>query len=74
MTGQRINHTNRITSVTAPTCLIWGDADPISPLGVGEHLHRSLPRSTLHVLSGGTHSLARDRPDEVTPLIVEHLR
>jgi len=62
-----------LATINAPTCLIWGDADPISPLAVGRHLHAALPCSTLHVVPGGTHTLARDEPDAVAGLIVEHL-
>jgi pimeloyl-ACP methyl ester carboxylesterase len=62
-----------ITKVTVPTLLVWGDADPISPVSVGERLAELLPRSFLHVLPGGTHSLAREHPDEVARLIIEHL-
>jgi pimeloyl-ACP methyl ester carboxylesterase len=71
---QNIDYTPAIATITAPTCLIWGDADSISPLAVGQQLHEQLPSSTLHVVSGGTHSLGRDRPDEVASLIIDHLR
>lgn len=56
-----------------PACLIWGDADPISPVAVGEALHAQLPQSTLHVIAGGTHDLARERPEQVAALIRRHL-
>ncbi|MGB9184225.1 MAG: MBL fold metallo-hydrolase [Solirubrobacteraceae bacterium] len=69
-----LDHAPAIVAITAPTCLIWGDADPISPLSVGQQLHQLLPASTLHILPGATHSLAHDRADEVTTLIVDHLR
>jgi pimeloyl-ACP methyl ester carboxylesterase len=71
---QNIDYTQAIATITAPTCLIWGDADSISPLAVGQQLHERLPSSTLHVLSGGTHNLGRDRPGEVATLIIDHLR
>lgn len=62
-----------VSRINLSTCLIWGDNDPISPVAVGEALGRALPRSHLHVISGGTHMLAREHPDEVAKLIVEHL-
>lgn len=69
----RIDLTDRIPSITAPTLLIWGDRDPISPVDVGRHLATLLPAAELVVIPGGDHSLARDRADEVAPLIARHL-
>lgn len=61
------------SAVRAPTLLLWGDDDPISPTAVGEYLQRRLPRATLRVIAGGTHALALERADEVAPLVEEHL-
>lgn len=69
-----VDHSDRIRTVSAPTCLIWGDADPISPVSVGQRLAEILPRGTLHVLPGGTHSVAHDRPNETAALIIDHLQ
>jgi pimeloyl-ACP methyl ester carboxylesterase len=63
------DHTDELSAVTAPALLLWGDSDPISPVAVGEHLASLLPNATLHVLAGGTHSLALDLPDEVAARI-----
>ena len=62
-----------ITAVTAPTLLLWGGADPLSPVSVGQRLAELLPRSALHVLPGASHSLAREHPNEVARLISDHL-
>ncbi len=70
---QRPDYGDRISGVRQPTLLLWGDRDPISPVSVGEHLRSLLPQSTLHVLPGGTHSLAADHPDAVAALIAGHL-
>lgn len=74
VTRERLDYTTSLSAITAPTSLIWGDADPVSPLAVGRRLHSALGDSTLHVLRGGTHSMAQDRPHEVADLIMEHLR
>ena len=71
---ERVDYTDKIATVNALTCLIWGNADPISPVSVGQRLAEMLPRATLHVLLGGTHSVAQDRPDEVAALIIDHLQ
>jgi pimeloyl-ACP methyl ester carboxylesterase len=69
----RVDLTDRIPSITAPTLLIWGDVDPISPVAVGKHLATLLPKAELVIIRGGDHALARDRADEVAPLIAHHL-
>ena len=60
-------------SIKVPVLLIWGDADPISPVAVGERLRDLLPHASLHVLPGGAHDLAFSLASNVAPLIDEHL-
>ena len=62
-----------VERIAAPTLLLWGDNDPISPLAVGEHLAQRLPDARLHVVKGGGHDLAETHADEVTPMIERHL-
>jgi pimeloyl-ACP methyl ester carboxylesterase len=69
----RDDMTSRLHQVTAPTLLLWGDADEISPVAVGRRLTKLLPRSALVIVPGGTHDLVRERASEVAPLIDEHL-
>jgi len=64
---------DRLPGIRCPTLLLWGDADPISPPAVGEHLVKILPSARLVVIAGGDHAFARDRPDEVAPLVLRHL-
>jgi pimeloyl-ACP methyl ester carboxylesterase len=59
--------------VGQPVLLLWGDADPISPVSVGEHLQALLPNARLQVIAGGDHDLVHDRADQVAPLIEAHL-
>jgi pimeloyl-ACP methyl ester carboxylesterase len=65
--------TQRIGEVRQPTLLIWGDADPISPVAVGRRLADLLPDAELRVLPGGDHGLIEERAAEVTPWVLEHL-
>jgi pimeloyl-ACP methyl ester carboxylesterase len=69
----KIDLTDRFASITAPTLLVWGDADPISPVTVGKHLATLLPRAELVVIAGGDHAFARDRAGEVAPHVARHL-
>lgn len=52
--------------IACPTLLIWGDADPISPVAVGQELHRRIAGSRLEVVVGGDHDLASLRSAEVS--------
>jgi pimeloyl-ACP methyl ester carboxylesterase len=62
-----------VERIAAPTLLLWGDADPISPVAVGEHLAGRLPDARLHVVRGGDHDVAQTHADEVAPLIAAFL-
>lgn len=57
-----------------PTLLLWGDADPISPVAVGERLLGLLPSARLHVVAGGDHDLGHAHAVELAPLVDAHLK
>lgn len=63
----------RIAGLGAPTLLLWGDRDPISPVAVGERLRALLPDARLRIVSGAGHDLAQTHADVVAPLIARHL-
>ncbi len=68
------DHGPELDAIAAPTLLLWGDHDPISPISVGVRLAEALPHARMQVVAGGTHSLARDHPDIIASWIIEHLR
>nr|WKF60345.1 2-hydroxy-6-oxononadienedioate/2-hydroxy-6-oxononatrienedioate hydrolase [Paraburkholderia busanensis] len=59
--------------ITQPVLLLWGDADPFSPVAVGRRLAALLPDATLHVVAGGQHDLAKVHAAEIAPLVDAHL-
>ncbi len=59
--------------IAAPTLLLWGDADPISPLAVGRRLLAGLPHARLHVVAGGEHDLGQVHAARLAPLVDAHL-
>lgn len=63
------NLTEQLKTLHIPALLLWGDADPISPVAVGEHLASLLPCAQLHVTHGGNHDLAETHASEIAPLI-----
>ena len=71
--SERPDLATRLPLVTAPTLLLWSDADPISPVGVGHRLAELLPRAELVVLPAAGHMFARDRADLVAPHVLRHL-
>ena len=74
MARERWNLAPQLASVRAPTLLLWGDADAISPVAVGERLQGLLPRAQLQVLPGGAHDLAQTHAEAVAGHISRHLR
>jgi len=62
-----------VERIGQPTLLIWGDADPISPLAVGKHLAARIANARLHVVAGGDHDVAQRHAPELAPLIERHL-
>jgi pimeloyl-ACP methyl ester carboxylesterase len=62
-----------VENIKAPTLLIWGDADPISPVAVGRHLEGRIPSAGLEIVPGGDHDLATTHADRVAVLIARHL-
>ena len=69
----RPDYTPDLSRIIQPALLLWGDADPISPLAVGERLQSRLPNADLHVVKGGRHDLAVVHTAEIAPLIQRHV-
>jgi pimeloyl-ACP methyl ester carboxylesterase len=64
-----------LSTLRAPTLLLWASGDRISPPEVGHYLESKLPSgmARLVVLAYGDHMFARDHAADVAPLIREHL-
>lgn len=62
-----------LDQITCPVLLIWGDADPISPVAVGQYLHSKIVNSELHIIENGQHDLAEVYSDQVAELIQNFL-
>jgi len=73
ITEMHVDVSDLLPDISAPTLLVWGDADAISPPAVGERLAAVFPDARLLVVAGGDHMLARDRAAEVAPAIQDHL-
>ena len=73
ITETRASSSLPVEKIAAPTMLVWGDADPVSPLAVGRHLESRLSGARLHVVAGGGHDLAQTHAHEVATVIERHL-
>ncbi len=69
----RVDLAAELPELAHPTLLLWSDADPISPLAVGQRLQSLLRSATLHLVRDGDHSFVRARAAEVAPVIARHL-
>ena len=65
--------TDSLERIQCPVLLIWGDADPINPVAVGQALHRQISHTELHIVSQGQHDLAYVYAEHVTQLIQNFL-
>jgi len=63
----------QLSTLRIPALLLWGDADPISPVQVGERLAGLLPQANLQLIPGGDHMLGCAMASRVAPLIDCHL-
>jgi pimeloyl-ACP methyl ester carboxylesterase len=62
--AQRHNMAKDITSITVPTCLIWGLNDTITPPHVGHEFNKLIPNSELHFIDKCCHAPMMERPIE----------
>jgi pimeloyl-ACP methyl ester carboxylesterase len=70
----RVDLTERLPTIGVPVLLLWGSADPISPVAVGERLRELIPDCELVVVDGGNHDLIFERADDVIVSIRRHLQ
>lgn len=70
----RTDLTPELGRIDQPTLLIYGDADLIAPVRVGQLLHERLPDSRLEVIAEATHDLELEFPDLIASFIEAHLR
>jgi pimeloyl-ACP methyl ester carboxylesterase len=68
-----VDLSEKIPSIEIPTLVLWGDADPISPVAVGERLLNLLPNARLCILEKADHDLAQTHLDIVSAEIKQHL-
>jgi pimeloyl-ACP methyl ester carboxylesterase len=63
----------RVSKIQAPTLLICGSSDLMTPTNRSEYLHEQIEGSQLHVVEGAGHMAMIERPDEVAGLLSEFM-
>lgn len=54
--------------------LIWGDKDRVIPYEKHKQIQAAIPNIRLHTVEGGTHPVCFQRPEAVTPVLVDFLQ
>jgi pimeloyl-ACP methyl ester carboxylesterase len=62
-----------LDKITAPTLVVWGEADPWLPAAVGAELTERIPGARLVLRRKAGHLVQEDEPDELTRLVSGHL-
>ena len=64
---------DQLRQIQCPVLLIWGDADPVSPVAVGEYLQTRITHAKLCIVKGGAHDLALQYADQVAEHIEDFI-
>jgi pimeloyl-ACP methyl ester carboxylesterase len=71
--AQRHNMAKDISSITAPTLLIWGLNDTITPPMVGHEFNRLMPNSTLRFIDKCGHAAMMEHPEKFNIILRQFL-
>jgi pimeloyl-ACP methyl ester carboxylesterase len=64
---------NRLHRIAAPALVIWGEKDHMVPRAHGETYAKLIANAKLEIIPGAGHSVAVEKPDETSKLIVDFL-
>lgn len=70
----RVQITDRLERVAAPTRVLWGDRDTKTPLPLSEQIADLVPDCTLGVVSGAGHLSNVDEPEQFAAEVLKHTR
>ncbi|MEJ2502886.1 MAG: alpha/beta fold hydrolase, partial [Gemmatimonadota bacterium] len=62
-----------LPKVRAPTLLVWGEHDPITPVADGHAILERLPGARLVVIPDASHNVMADRPDAFNRTLLDFL-
>jgi len=64
----------RLDHISAPTLVLWGEADRLIPLTLGRALAAGMPRAAFLSVPRAGHSVQEEAPEEVNRLVIEFLK
>lgn len=64
---------DRLSEIKAPTTIIWGRMDQVTPVADGEIMKKELKNSSLHIISSARHSPQLTHPKETAEIIIKNL-
>ena len=70
----RQNLAEEVAKISAPTLLIWGNNDTITPPFVGEEFHKLIPNSQLFFIDKCGHAPMMERPEAFNPILETFLK
>lgn len=70
----KIDQRTDLPFVKAPTLIIWGSQDKITPLSDGRLMNKNITGSTLKIINEAKHSPHYTHPTEVVPIISGFLK
>lgn len=65
---------DKVSTITMPVLLLWGEQDVLTPLSAGYEMHRQIHDSTLHVIPGCGHMAIIECRDRAVPVLLHFLR
>ena len=72
--AMRHNLAEQLENIVAPTLLVWGDKDVITPPFVGKEFNEGIKNSKLHFIENCGHAPMMERPEAFNLLLWDFLR
>ncbi len=69
----RHNLGDKLHGIKAPTLLVWGNQDTVTPPFVAEKFHELIPNSQLHFIDKCGHAPMMEKPDDFNRILSEFL-
>jgi pimeloyl-ACP methyl ester carboxylesterase len=64
----------KMQTVTMPVLIVWGKEDILTPLSVGEGMHRGMQQSLLYIFDGTGHLAPTERSVQVAQSVISFLK
>lgn len=70
---QRFDVRAELGRIRVPTCIASAELDILKPRSYGEIMHREIPGSEFHLITGSGHVVVLEKPEEVNTIILGFL-